>query len=90
MAMPDKLFHDEVIVHIVRGIPYKQHVILCNPGDWPEIKAEIGDTEGWLEFRCRACMLVVGTLAAVPAGTPGDDLGPGNPLGAAADDAGTA
>ena len=89
MATPnDESFRDEVVIHIVHGIPYQQHVVICNPGDWPEIKATLQDTDGWLEIRYGPCLVVVGSLALTTADAASQPLARGNPLRASTDDAG--
>ena len=87
---PDEQFIDQVVIHVLGDVPHTQHVIICNPGDWHDIKAELGNTEGWLEVRYGNVLVVVGTLTAAAVDRPGDRLGSSNPLGAAADDVGSA
>jgi hypothetical protein len=89
-ANADESFRDEIVIHIVHGIPYQQHLIFCNPGRWPEIRAELGEPQGWLEIRHGGGLVVVGTLTPAGVDRPGDVLARGNPLRAATDDAGLA
>ena len=63
-------YRHEVITHPpVAGVVYLQHWVLCNPGDWPDLKARIcgvGEIGWYSEIRHGDQLTVLSGL--IPAG----------------------
>ncbi len=79
-------FRHEVIRHLVAGAVFLQHLLFCSPGDWPEIKAEIGDVGECSEIRYEDGLVVLSPLIPASLDSPWNALPRGNSLRAPADD----
>ena len=78
----EEVYHHGIVSHAIRGKLTHHEAILCCPGAWTEIKAQLGIDDSWTTLRMGSLLLAEGPPCsdAIPGLLPLERLRDTNPV----------